>query len=128
ILHDALCRRAEEGRFSRREADGIFRQAMRLEEVAFLRRWAMWAAVRVGALASKNGRTDWWKDAWLVALIALLVLPVVFPPALMIVAALLLWFAIELPVWVFLELACRVRTRQGQPAKKVNPPRLSLKL
>lgn len=36
ILHDHLCRLAKEGRFSRRDADGIFRQAMRTLEVAFL--------------------------------------------------------------------------------------------
>jgi hypothetical protein len=128
ILHDDLCRSASAGRFSRREADGVFRQAMRLEGVAFLRRWVMWTGVRLGALASKEGRKDWWKDAWLVLLITFLVSFVIVPPALLIVLALLTWYVLELVAWVFLEIACRVRTGQGRPSKKVNRPRLSFRL
>jgi hypothetical protein len=48
ILHDALCELARQHRFKRWEADGIFRRSMRELQVSFLRRWIMWAAVRLG--------------------------------------------------------------------------------
>lgn len=47
ILHDWLWAEAAAGRISRVDADGIFRRSMRELEVAFLRRWLMWAAVRL---------------------------------------------------------------------------------
>lgn len=128
ILHDDLCRQAAAGKFSRREADGVFRQAMRLAEVAFLRRWVMWTGVRLGALKTKEGRKGWWKDAWLVVAIALLVSPVLLPPAVLIVLALLMWYVVELVAWVFLEIGCRAQKARGQTTKKVNRPRLSFKL
>ena len=65
ILHDYLCGVAvPAGRISRIEADGIFRQAMRELGVPFLRRWIMWAAVRLGALTNPAGRKEWWTEAW----------------------------------------------------------------
>ena len=128
ILHDHLCRQADAGQFSRRDADGIFGQALRLQNVAFLRRWVMWTAVRWGALASKDGRKDWWKDAALVLTISLLVSVILVPPALAIVAALLVWYAIELVAWAGLWMACRLREQMGQPSKRVVRPRLSLRM
>ena len=128
ILHDDLCRKASAGDFSRREADGVFRQAMRLADVAFLRRWVMWTGVRWGALSTRAGRKDWWKDAWRVLPITFLVSFVLLPPALLIVLALLMWYVLESIAWVFLEIACRVRLVRGQTAKKVNRPRLSFRL
>ena len=44
--------------------------------VPFLRRWIMWAAVRLGALANPAGREKWWTQAWRVALIAVIALAV----------------------------------------------------
>jgi hypothetical protein len=128
ILHDDLCRRVKTAHFSRRDADAIFRQAMRLQNVAFLRRWVMWVGVRWGALGSKESRKDWSKDAWLVLPITLLVSFVILPPALLIILALVVWYGLEFVVWVVLEIACRLRTSRGEPSKKVNPPRLSLTL
>jgi len=82
ILHDYLCSiAAPAGRISRIEADGIFRQAMRELGVPFLRRWIMWAAVRLGALTNPAGREKWWTEAWRVALIAAVALPVITPAA-----------------------------------------------
>jgi hypothetical protein len=49
ILHDFLCDEAKEGRFIRSQADGIFRRVMRELGVGFIRRWVMWAAVRLGS-------------------------------------------------------------------------------
>jgi hypothetical protein len=45
ILHDYLCRTGE---VTRRDADGIFRRCLLESGVPFLRRWMMWAAVRLG--------------------------------------------------------------------------------
>ncbi len=128
ILHDDLCGKSEAGQFLRREADGIFRQAMRLEGVAFLRRWVMWTGVRWGALFAKNGRKEWWKDAWLVLPITFLVAFVIVPPAVLIVFALVAWYILELIAWVLQWLASSVRTSQGRPSKQVNQPELSLKM
>lgn len=45
ILHDYLCR--PEAGISRADADGLFRRAMRELDVPVIRRWMMWAAVRL---------------------------------------------------------------------------------
>jgi hypothetical protein len=129
ILHDHLCRLAREGTLiSRRDADGVFRQAMRVLDVAFLRRWIIWAAVRWGAIVTSEGRRGWLKDAWLVILITLLVLPIVLPAALLVVATLLVWYIAELLFWIPLELTRRAKVRSNKPAKKVNMPRLTFRL
>jgi len=53
VLHDHLWRT---GKVSRADADGIFRRAMAELEVPFLRRWLMWAAVRVASLFQSHFR------------------------------------------------------------------------
>jgi hypothetical protein len=56
LLHDALSRDKETKRsvigplVGRAEADEIFRRALKELGVPFLRRWMMWAAVRIGGL------------------------------------------------------------------------------
>ena len=96
ILHDYLCSVCvPAGRVSRIEADGIFRQAMRELGVPFLRRWIMWAGVRLGALTNAAGREKWWTQAWRVALIAAVALPVVTPAAVVIAISFLVFYLIE---------------------------------
>lgn len=126
ILHDVLCRLADEGKFNRRDADGIFRQAMRILGVAFLRRWVMWVAVRWGAVVTRAGRKDWLKDAWIVLPTSLLLIPLLLPPAALIFFALVIWYVLEMLAWVPLQLAKRAKGPH-QPAKKVNWPELTLK-
>ena len=126
ILHDVLCRLADEGKFSRRDADGIFRQAMRILGVAFLRRWVMWVAVRWGAVVTRAGRKDWLKDAWIVLPTSLLLTPLLLPPAALIFVALVIWYVLEMVAWVPLHLAKSAKGPQ-QPAKKVNWPELTFK-
>lgn len=128
VLHDHLCRLSREGRFSRRDADGMFRQAMRTLNVALLRRWIMWAAVRWGAVVTPDGRQGWFRDAWLVLPITALVLPIILPPAAVIVFMLLVWYLAELVVWVPLALVRGARTRRRKHAKRVNMPELTLRL
>ena len=129
ILHDYLCSVAvPAGRISRIDADGIFRQAMRELGVPFLRRWIMWAAVRLGALTNPAGRKKWWTEAWRVALIAAVALPIVAPAAAVIVISFLVFYLVELAVWLPLKAAHWIRMRRHRPAKKVNRPTLSWRL
>ena len=129
ILHDYLCSVCvPAGRVSRIEADGIFRQAMRELGVPFLRRWIMWAAVRLGALTNSAGREKWWTEAWRVALIAALALPVVTPAAVVIVISFLVFYLIEFLVWIPLAAVHWIREKRNRPAKKVNRPTLRWKL
>jgi Protein of unknown function (DUF1353) len=129
ILHDYLCSVCvPAGRVSRIEADGIFRQAMRELGVPFLRRWIMWAAVRLGALTNQAGREKWWTEAWRVALITVVALPVVTPAAVVIVISFLVFYLIEFLVWIPLAAVHRIREKRNRPAKKVNRPTLRWKL
>ena len=129
ILHDYLCSVCvPAGRVSRIEADGIFRQAMRELGVPFLRRWIMWAAVRLGALTNPAGRKKWWTEAWRVALVAAVALPAITPAAAVIVISLLVFYLVELVVWIPLEAAHEIRERRHRPTKTVNRPVLRWKL
>jgi len=128
ILHDHLCRLSREGTFDRRDADGVFRQAMRTLGVPFIRRWVMWAAVRWGALTTREGRSTWLPDAWKVLLITLPVLAIVLPAAIVIVITLLVWYIAELLALGPLYVAGRIRAARRQRQKRVNPPSLSLRL
>ena len=127
ILHDHLCDLSEQEQFNRRDADGIFRQAMRVLGVAFLRRWIMWAAVRWGALFKQNVRSEFGRDAWRVLLISIPVLLLLGPAALVVLLTLLLWYVVEFLFWIPLEMTKQFKQKQHRPAKKVNPPTLSLR-
>lgn len=125
ILHDYLWSVAvPAGRLTRLDADGIFRAAMRQLEVPFLRRWIMWAAVRWGALTKPDGRRGWWKEAWRVALVTAVALPIVAPAAIVIMLTLPVFYLLELLLWLPLAANRALRTRHDQPAKKVNKPEL----
>ena len=131
ILHDYLWQKAVPNKeLSLREADALLRRAMRELGVPFLRRWVMWAAVRLGALKRNGFTVDWLKDLLGVVAIALLVLPVVLPPAALILIALGIFRLFEAIVWVPLKLGAFLAPRLGmkRPPKKVNPPTLSWKL
>jgi uncharacterized protein DUF1353 len=129
ILHDYLWRhKAVNDEISWVDADAIFRRSMRELDVAFLRRWMMWAAVRWGALTKKRGRKGWWKESWRVLLFTLLALPIVLPPAILILVALVLFFALELLFWAPIKATSLVRDRVGTPSgKKVVMPGVRLK-
>jgi hypothetical protein len=128
ILHDHLCDLSREGKFHRRDADGLFRQAMRTLGVPLMRRWIMWAAVRWGAVGTADGRKDWWNDAPKVIPITICVLPLLAPAALVIVSTLLACYALEVVAWVPLSLMANFRKQRNRPSKRVNWPELSLKL
>jgi len=115
ILHDHLWQvEVEKGPITCREADGILRQAMRQLEVPFLRRWIMWTAVRWVSLFKRKDRAGWLKDAPLVLLISILALPIVFPPAILVMVSLVLFWGIEWIVYPFLKLAERSKGADGK--------------
>jgi hypothetical protein len=130
ILHDYLWRDAvPAGELTLAQADGIFRRAMWELGVPFLRRWMMWGAVRIGALVKPGGRKHWLRDSWRVIPLLLLALPIVGPPALVILVALTVFYLVELLVYVPQKLFGRkARAPQDPAAKEVNAPELELKL
>lgn len=128
ILHDHLWRKlVPAGVLSLPEADGIFRRAMRELGVPFLRRWIMWGAVRLGALKKPGGRTRWIRDSWPVLPLALLTLPIVGPPAIVVLISLALFTVVEFIAYLPLRLAKAVRSARGEPVKAVNVPTLEWK-
>jgi hypothetical protein len=123
IIHDHLWREEVPRTISRMDADGIFRQAMRQLEVPFLRRWIMWAAVRWGALAKRDGRHGWWKEAPRVLLVSILALPIVLPPAILVMISLTVFWVIEWIAYLPLRLVERSKLRPDAPApKQANRP------
>jgi len=127
ILHDYLWRElVPQGALTHPEADGIFRRAMRELGVPFLRRWIMWGAVRLGALTRPGGRDNWIRDSWLVFPLALLAIPIVAFPALLILLSLAVFFVVEFVVYLPLRIAQRLQRVRGAPAKAVNSPTLEL--
>jgi hypothetical protein len=125
ILHDHLCSvEVPEGTLTRADADGIFRQAMRLLGVPFLRRWIMWSGVRLGALASADDRRQWLAGGtWRLFPLAVLILPVVGPAAIVVVATMAVFYVVERLFWPPLELARRSRANRQLPQeKRVNAP------
>jgi uncharacterized protein DUF1353 len=130
ILHDYLWRRGVPGKeLTLPEADAILRRAMRELGVPFLRRWIMWAAVRLGALKKPGGRTRWLRESWKVFPLALLALPIVGPPAILILIALAMFYVIELVVYLPLRLVATAKRKRPQtrPPKEVNAPELTWK-
>jgi Protein of unknown function (DUF1353) len=121
ILHDYLCDEAKAGRMKRSDADGLFRRAMMELEVAFLRRWIMWAAVRVGGGVQQLLRPGLWQ----LLLVGVPALALVAAPAVLILAALALFWLIELVFYAGLKVFSG-RTPPNE-RKPVNPPGLLLK-
>lgn len=97
-----------------RDADGIFRRAMRDLGVSWAKRWAMWAAVRLASLFSPYrayGR-DFRADAAKVLGIALATGPVILPGA---VGVLLSLGAVRIYTWLSGGAPAIRRTRRGRP-------------
>lgn len=106
ILHDFLWRVVvPAGYVGHQCADGIFRQALRLEGVPFVLRWLCWTAVRWGALTRPGGWQGWSYDAPYVLLWTLIALPLVLPAVVAITATLVLVQLSELLAWPFLWLS-----------------------
>jgi hypothetical protein len=129
ILHDYLWRElAVDGKIEWIDADGLLRRAMRELGVPFLQRWVMWAAVRWAALFKPRGLAGAWRETPRMLLVTLLALPIVLPPAALIVAALLVYHAIEWIAWVPLRIGAALKDRLGRPRKDVVIPRITFRL
>lgn len=79
ILHDYLWR---SGIISHRDADGIFRRALRELDVPLHQRWTMWSAVRLSSIFQHHGAKGTPLKDWLlliilwISLILFLVVPI----------------------------------------------------
>jgi hypothetical protein len=117
ILHDFLCDEAKEGRFIHSQADGIFRRVMRELGVGFIRRWVMWAAVRLG-----SGWGVFQPNLWQFLLVLLIAAPTaafVLTPTVVILVALVVFWIVELLFFLGLK---------PFSSKRVNEPPLVPKL
>ena len=107
VLHDYLYDQVDAEMLSRCDADGIFRRAMRELGVALLRRWAMWAAVRVTHGAFQCGPQQ--SSYMLLALI--LSLPLILIGGAVMVTMLFAVWLVEVVVYGMLRLANRTANR-----------------
>ena len=96
VLHDYLWRYPERTSVDRRQADYRFRLQMQRDGVSLLRRWVMWAAVRMSAILQGKGGADWWKDVpGAFALLLLVAAPVVILPGLAILISTVVFWVLE---------------------------------
>jgi hypothetical protein len=110
ILHDYLWTRDD---VTKADADGLFRRAMRELGVSVPRRWMMWAAVRTASGMRGATARDW--AAYM--LVAALSLAFVAVPALVVQVWLLVFWAVEVGVWLGYSAAGRHCPRPAHPAK-----------
>ena len=104
VLHDYLWRTPSEASLA--DADGIFRRAMAELKVPFLRRWLMWAAVRVASLIKSRGRD--WRGFPRVLLLVLVPGSLVIVGGLLVFVLLLGFWTVELIVFVILLAVRRI--------------------
>jgi hypothetical protein len=118
ILHDFLSQRAAAGELAWVDADGIFRRVMRELGVPLLRRWLMWAAVRLRSVVEFAPSSLWTQGPGpLVALVVITVLGIAF----------LAVPAVVVTVWTLafalLEVIAYVPARLVRRSDRVNAPR-----
>lgn len=81
VLHDYLWRFPDRTGCDRRRADHQFRLQMQHDGVSLLRRWIMWAVVRMSAIVQGKGGAGSGKDVPGVLLLLLIAAPIVVLPA-----------------------------------------------
>lgn len=95
VLHDYLWRFPDRTGCDRRSADHRFRLQMQRDGVSLLRRWIIWATVRLSAIVQGKGGAGWWKDLPGATLLVLLVAPIVALPALAILVSTVVFWLLE---------------------------------
>lgn len=110
VLHDFLL---HDKPVSDSDADGIFRRAMRELGVSFLRRWIMWAAVRLHSKLSQAS----WREVALVIIIGIPTVLYLIIPFVVVLIALVIFYVFEYIIFAGIQL-------RGQ--KKANEPSLLL--
>ena len=124
VLHDYLWRKAPDP--TRADADGIFRRTMAELRVPFLRRWVMWAAVRLVSLI-RSGFGDGPRDIPRVLLLVVAPGSLIIVGGLIVLVFLLAFWLTEILVWVVLTLlrqvpAVRERTKPtNRPTVRWSP-------
>lgn len=99
IVHDWFCAIGIlAGVISPRDADGVFRQALRIAGVSFLSRWLAWTGVRWGAAFNPIRRHGWWRDFPKMIPFTLLALPIMLPAVVGIVFGLALFGFAQLAI------------------------------
>ena len=113
VLHDWLLDRTT---LKRCDSDGIFRRALRELGVPFVRRWVMWAAVRLNGVRREPTLCDLREG---IAFVVILVAGVSFviAPAVAVLIFLLLFWLLEVLCWIVLRL-----WPARDPAKQLNAP------
>jgi len=117
VLHDYLWDTPSKASLA--DADGIFRRAMAELKVPFLRRWLMWAAVRVASLIKSRFRD--WREFHRVLLLALVPGSLVIVGGLVVSVLQLGFWTVELIVFVIL-LAVRRIPAARRRVKPANCP------
>lgn len=130
ILHDYLWRfKALDGEISWADADGLFRRTLRELDVAFLRRWIMWSAVRLASMTKRQASKGRFAQIPRALACALLAIVVVGPPAIVIVASLAVFWVIEWIAFGSLTVGTFIKSRfRKAPPKEVNAPSIRMKL
>jgi hypothetical protein len=100
VLHDWLL---DETDIKRCDCDGIFRRALRELGVPFVRRWVMWAAVRLGAMRREPALCGA-REGIAFIMILLVGLAVIIAPALAVLVFLFLFWVLEILCWIVLRL------------------------
>ncbi|MCA1833579.1 MAG: DUF1353 domain-containing protein [Actinomycetota bacterium] len=121
VLHDHLWRTPIDG-VSRGDADGIFRRCMAELGVPFLRRWVMWAGVRLGSLW-KSRFHDRLSDVPKVLLVVLFPGLFVIAAGVIVLLFLLAFFVFEWGARLVLAVA-RIHPSFTKRTKPVNNPRI----
>ncbi len=131
ILHDYLWRvKAISGEISWADADGLFRRTLRELDVAFLRRWIMWSAVRLASMAKRQPSGGRFAQIPRALLCALLAIVIVGPPAIVIVAALAVFWVIEWIAYGLIRAGNFIMSQftRAPPPVEVNAPSIRMKL
>lgn len=124
ILHDYLWALCRKGEFNWADADGLLRRTMRELEVPLVRRWLMWAAVRLAGIVRHSFSSLWTQGVGLLsALVVITVLGVAYlaVPVVVVVVFTAGYTLIESLAWLVLHSWPRSRRRTP-----INRPRLRL--
>lgn len=130
ILHDYLWRvKCASGEVSWSDADGLFRRVLRELGVSFLRYWFMWAAVRLTSIATKEKERGPLSELFGALAIAIPGIAVVIAPALVILAAMTVFWFMEAIVWLLIAAneQRKLWLTGREPDKPVSPPKIRLR-
>lgn len=96
VLHDYLWRYPKRLGIDHNQADRRFRPQMQRDGVSLLRRWIIWAAVRISSIVQGKGGAGWLKDlAGALLLLVFIALPIVLLPVITIAVSTIAFWVLE---------------------------------